>query len=159
MEHKKISVYLKAAGGIAALGGAVVFFLYAPVMALDCRRAYPELAFLFWPGLLFVWALGGLYAAALWQYFLISHRIGQNRSFCRENTSGLMKISSLFMLAGLLSLGGMGAWLVDAWRLGPGWIALLLVGMASPAVGVLAWALGKLLQKAVALQEENELTI
>jgi len=159
MEHKKLSVYLKAAGVIAGIGGVVVFFLYAPIMALECRMAYPELAFLFWPGLIFVWCLGGVYAAALWQYWLICHRIGKNRSFCSENARGLSLISRLFFLASGMSFLCMGAWLMDAWHLGPGWLALLLVSMASAAVGVLAWALGKLLQRAVSLQEENDLTI
>ena len=159
MEHKKISMYLKAAGGIAALGGIAVFFVYAPVMAVDCRRVYPELSFLFWPGLAFVWCLGGMYAAALWQYLRICHRIGQNESFCQENAKSMKIISHLFFGAGIFNFLGMGAWLADAWRLGPGWVALFLIGMASVAVGVLAWGLGKLLQKAVSLQEENDLTV
>lgn len=159
MEHRKLSMYLKMAGAIAGMGGGLVFLYGVPMLAKNCRQAAPELAFLYWPGLIFAWCLGLLYTLALVHYIRICHRIGQNHSFCPENARDLFRIAALFFGAAIISLLGIGAWLVPAWQLGPGWLALLLVCMASAAVGVLAWALGKLLQRAAALQEENDLTV
>ena len=159
MEHRKLSLYLKTAGVIAALGGLFVFLVELPLLAQNCRVLYPNLSFLFWPMLIFVWVLGALYASALWQYMLICHRIGKNQSFCPENVKSMFLIAKLFAAAAILAFLGMGAWLWPGLPLYRGWAALLLVSMASLAVGVLAWALGKLLQRATVLQEENDLTI
>ena len=85
MEHKRLSHLLIGAGAAACAGLAVLFLLYAPVLGLEVRDMMPEYAFLFWPALLYVWAIGGMYMAAMWQYMRISLRIGQDNSFCAEN--------------------------------------------------------------------------
>ena len=53
MDQKKISRVLVAAGAVAMAAGIFLFFIYGPRMASECRTAYPELAGMFWPGL--VW--------------------------------------------------------------------------------------------------------
>ena len=44
-------------------------------------------------------------------------------------------------------------------NIGPSYLIFLLAAMASFALGLLAWALGKLLARAVKLKEENDLTV
>lgn len=159
MEQKKISRVLLAAGAMAALGALVVCFAYVPQIGMDCREAYPELTHLFWPGLCYVWAVAALYWAALWQYFRICVRIGDGRSFCRENGMGLQMISRLLFLGAAGCILAPVLLALFSGQTGPVWVICLLFALASAAVGILAWALGKLLMRAVELQEENDLTV
>lgn len=160
MEQKRIARYLTAAGALAALVVAVIFFLYVPLLGQQLKTVYPELRGFFWPVLIGAWIIAGLYVAALADYFRICARIGQDRSFCRENAQGLLRIARmLFIAAGLIVLDGLlpcalghvgnAAWL----------FFVLAAVIASGAMGVLAWGLGRLLTRAVALKEENDLTV
>lgn len=160
MEHRKVSGLLIAAGILATLGGAFLFLLYAPVIANECRDLYPELAFLFWPGLVYLWIIALSYCAAMIEYFRVCVRIGQDRSFCPENAKSLGRIALFMCAAGMLwvlmtVLPGI-IWRID---IGPVFLVFLLAAMASFAMSVLAWALGKLLSRAVRLKEENDLTV
>ncbi len=160
MEHRKVSGLLIGAGMLATLGGAGLFLLYAPLVANECRTMYPELAFLFWPGLIYLWIIAAFYCAAMAEYFRVCVRIGQDQSFCAENAHGLSRIALCMNIAGglwvLLSfLPG----LIWSIAIGPVFLIFLLAAAASFALGILAWALGRLLSRAVKLKEENDLTV
>ncbi len=160
MEQKRVSIALMAAGGLATLGGLFVFFVDVPILAEECRGMYPELAHLFWPGLIGLWTIAAVYLAAMVFYFRIVARIGRDQSFCRANARELGWIARCLGAAGCLwilaiFLPGL-VWQVD---IGPVWLFLALAAAASFAMGVLAWGLGRLLQRAVSLKEENDLTI
>ena len=154
MKQKKVSVFLVLAGTLASLGLIFLFFVYAPLLAGECRSMYPDLAHLYWPGLIFLWVIALLYGAAMTEYFRISIRIGQNRSFCRENAKGLKRIALFMAIPGVL-------WPLPSFvtDIGPAALLLLLAAMASLALGMLAWALSKLLGRAVDMKEENDLTV
>lgn len=159
MEHQKLARYLMAAGGIAALGTGYAFLIAVPVGVRNAVAAHPELAVYYWPALIYIWIIGALCATALAEYFLICRRIGQNRSFCRENAAGLGRIARELLIAAPLCLASCGAPLLPGVEMGA-WCAFpVLAAMASGALGILAWALGKLLNRAVQLKEENDLTI
>ena len=104
-------------------------------------------------------ALAILYGLALQEYFCICLRIGKNRSFCQENAKGLHRIFQFFLSAALLWLAAEFSAFLPGMAWGIWNIAFLLLAMASAAMGILAYALGKLLKRATQLQEENELTI
>ncbi len=160
MEHRRVSFMLITAGILALLGGAALFLVYAPVTANECNQAYPELAFLFWPGLIYLWIIGLFYCAAMFEYFRICVRIRGDRSFCRENAMGLNHIALFMCAAGLLwVLLPLLLTMVYRIDIGPSFIVFMLASMASFALGLLAWALGKLLARAVKLKEENDLTV
>lgn len=160
MEQSKVSWYLIGAGVLAALGGLFLLLAVGPALANACRISYPEWAHLYWPGLIYLWIIGLVYAWAMAEYFRIVRRIGKDQSFCRENARGLARIALSMWIAGGLWI--MGIWLPRMiWGLpmGPAVLYLLLAAMASAAMGVLAWGLGKLLHRAVVLKEENDLTV
>ncbi|MBQ9264203.1 MAG: DUF2975 domain-containing protein [Clostridia bacterium] len=159
MEHKKVSRYLIAAGILAALVGGVVFFVFVPFEAVLCRALYPEWAHLFWPGLALTWIIAGLYMFAMADYFRICGRIGKDQSFCMENARGLHRIAWLLIAAGGVILAtALACFLGNVGNFGFT-LMLLAVAVASAAMGVLAWGLGKLLARAVRLKEENDLTV
>lgn len=157
MEHKKVSRLLILAGAVAGVGGMITLFLLIPLAATETRNAYPELSGWFWPGLIYAWAVGALCLAALGEYLRISVRIGKNRSFCTENVRDMRMIAILLLAAAGLLLTG--AVLVLAIGFGPVWLWLLLAAAACGAMAILAYALSRLLNRAVQLQEENDLTV
>ena len=160
MEHKKISRALTVAGILATLGWLALFILYLPQAAFSCRDAFPELSFLFWPELSMLCAIGLISLAAMAGYFRIVVRIGRDQSFCAANARDMRWIAYCLWLAGALCLL---CWLLPAiiWRvaLGPAWLLFTLAALAYSAMGILAWGLGCLLRRAVALKEESDLTI
>ena len=159
MEHKRLSYLLLAAGAVAAAGLSAVFLGILPALGGEMREMYPEMAGWYWPALICLWVIFALYMTAMAFYFAICRRIGKDRSFCRENERALFRISqALFCAAGLWLLGA-GAWLMPNGLMGPMWLYLILMALASGAMGCLAYALSRLIGRAVALQEENSLTI
>ena len=106
MDQKRISRVLVAAGAVAMAAGIFLFFIYGPRMASECRTAYPELAGMFWPGLIWLEAIGLMYLAAMVEYFRIVLNIGRERSFIPENARGLSRIALWMSIAGCLWLLG-----------------------------------------------------
>ena len=160
MEHKRVSVALTAAGVLAVLGGLLVFFVFAPIAGINSRASYPELAFLFWPALAALWVIASVYLAAMVFYFRIVSRIGKDQSFCAANAQDMRRIACCMAAAGFLWL--LAAFLPEIlWKisLGPVVLGFVLASVASFAVAILAWGLGRLLWRAVFFKEENDLTI
>ncbi|MBR1584985.1 MAG: DUF2975 domain-containing protein [Clostridia bacterium] len=160
MEHSKVSRCLIAAGALAALVLLIVFFLYIPLLGVGIREEYPQLQFMFWPVLICAWALAGVYLYALTEYFRICARIGQDRSFCQENARGLQRIARCMLIGSgiILAAGILPCLILNVGN--AGWaFCVLAATVASGALGVLAWGIGKLLARAVKLKEENDLTI
>lgn len=160
MNHKKISFFLIAAGALAAVGIAFIFLFMIPIGAVSWRNALPEFAHLFWPCLIYLWLIGIAYLAALAEYFRVCHRIGNDRSFCAENAVSLGRIARSMGAAGALCLLAIPLVALQPqiplsiWCIYP-----LLAAMASLALAVLAWALSKLLRRAVEIKQENDLTV
>ncbi|MBQ7455280.1 MAG: DUF2975 domain-containing protein [Clostridia bacterium] len=159
MKQKTLSVLLTVAGAIACLGVGLVFFVFAPVLGAEARDAVPEYAPLFWPGMIYLWAIAACYLTALVCYFRVSARIGQNRSFCMENVRSMRAIFVAFTAAAALWLAGIAAWFLLPYDLGPGWLYVALFALASGAVALLAYALSGLLLRAARLQEDSDLTV
>ena len=160
MKQKTISWILAAAGAVAALGILLVFGVFVPVLAGECRTMYPELAHLYWPGLIGMWLIGLTFLLALWEYFLVSIRIGRDQSFSVGNVISLRRIALYLAISGVLWLCAViGPGLIFHADIGPIWIYFFLFAMAGFALALLAWGLSMLLQRAVALQEENDLTV
>ena len=160
MNQKRIARFLMAAGGMAGLGIIIVFGIFLPVIAGELKAMYPEYAPLYWPGLIGLWCAAAFFLLGLWEYFRVCARIGREHSFCRDNARSLARIALYMTLDGVLFLGAMFApGLVFHLDIGPAWILFFLCALASFALGILAWGLGRMVQKAAAIQEENDLTV
>lgn len=159
MSHKMLSRILFAAGIIAFAGGAAVFFLYAPLLANECRIMYPELAHLALPALLYIWCIALLYIHALFLYMRISLRLGKNRSFCLENANALRHIALLLVIASVLWFALIFLPGIMGISIGPAFLLFLLASMATSAVAMVSYVLSLLVRRATALQDENDLTI
>lgn len=155
MEQKQISRFLLLAGWGAMAGLALVFLGFIPIALWEMRVWLGGWVTAL--GLAYALSIGALYFGALRLYMTICRRIGRGSSFCAENASGLDRIGRLLLAAaGLWLLGEAGYAVTD---LGVAWLYFPLLALASAALGVLAWGLGRLLRHAVRLQEENDLTV
>ena len=159
MEHKRLSRLLLLAGWMAVLGCAFIFLLVLPLSGYGYYVHVPEVRMLYVPSLIYFWAAGVCSALALWQYMRICRRIGENRSFCAENARDLRRIAHLLFICGGMLTGYCLVACLPQVPFGPELLFCLIAAMAYAAMGLLAWALHRLIQQAVALQEENNLTI
>lgn len=159
MKQKELSRWLRA---IVVFGWVCCALLSAVVMPLLAREAAveaPDFAYLRWPCLVIFWIGMVPVALALWHAWGIFTEIGRDNSFCEENARRLRAIS-LLALADTLLCGLSAIILFVCGALHPG-IFLLLVLIAVIGLGmfVASAALSHLTWKAVALKEENDLTI
>ena len=160
MKQRTISHILMAGGAVAGLGIILVFGVFVPVIANECRTMYPELAYLYWPGLIGMWLIGAMFLMGLWEYFRVCIRIGDDQSFSVGNVSSLRRIALYMAVSGALWIGAaFGPGLVFHADVGPIWIYFFLFAMAGFALALLAWGLSLLLRRAVEIQEENDLTV
>lgn len=159
MDHKKISHILKLAGWLAVTGIVFVFYLATP-MQFGLIAAQGSISRTAVIGK----ALAGLpYLLALRIYFAICTRIGENRSFCRENAVGMERIAELLGIAGIiwaaaliLHLTGLAAPELEKKLM----ISMdILAMLASFAVSMVAKMMEHLLSRAAGLQEDSDLTI
>lgn len=152
MKHASLSRLLLWAGAAVAAAAAFVLLVYLPCSSVSIDGSIAaKLGFL-------LADLGGAFCLfdALFRYGRICRRVGDNRSFCRENVSDMGKIARLMFACGLMSL----LMAVPAGFLfGRVWFDCVLACLGCAGLGVIAYALACLLRGAVELQEENELTV
>ncbi len=160
MKQRTISRILIAGGVVAFLGIILVFGVFVPVLANECRALYPELEQLYWPGLIGMWLIGLTFLLALWEYFRVCVSIGKEQSFSAGNVKSLRRIALYLAISGALWIGAaFGPGIVFHADTGPIWIYFFLFAMAGFALALLAWGLSLLLLRAVKIQEENDLTV
>lgn len=159
MTQSEISKWLKAVTLLMAAMGMAFFFVVVPILAVISRRRYPELAFLFYPGLAYNLAIAIPCYAILYHFWQVCRQIRLDNSFSRENANAFTAISRLafFLMIewfiGLLFLA-VGGWMKT------GALVILIFGIfLSMIVTVIAAALSHLILKAYELRQENELTI
>ena len=162
MHQKRISYLLIAAGALAGVGVLMLAAIYAPAFAreaLEANADVPGIRGLYWTGLVGVWTVAALFLLALSEYFFVCVRIGKERSFCPENVKSLRRIALYLAIDGILWIGAIFVPGLFGLPVGPACLLFLLASMACSALSVLAWCLGKLLDRAVSLQQENDLTV
>ena len=159
MKQRELSVWLRVV--VVLIGVAVVFLgaVFLPMLGREAAEMNAELAWLFWPCLLYLEATILPVLAALVLAWLIFAEIGRDNSFCMANARRLRAISILALVDTLLyillpiALGLLGI-------LHPG-VLIGCVCIVFMGVGftVGAAALSHLAQKAAALKDENDLVI
>lgn len=102
MSQKKMSMILKGISIVAFVMLTLFFIVLMPFMALRCKESYDEFAYLFWPGLIYGWCIGGICYAALYQFYKICNEIGKDNSFSKENIKSLNIISGLGLIAAII---------------------------------------------------------
>lgn len=159
MKQTEVAKWLKGITAVIALMGAVFFFFLMPVMADEMRTGYPEVSFLYWPGMIYGWVIAVFCYAILFQFWKVCVQIGRDNSFSEENAQAFVKISRLALWMGGFWFLGMFVLVMNRW-MNPGiGILMITATLLSVILAILAAALSHLILKAYELKRENELTI
>ncbi|MBO4854216.1 MAG: DUF2975 domain-containing protein [Oscillospiraceae bacterium] len=161
MKKKTMTNLLHAILVVAVLLGAVFFFGVVPLAGREIRQANPEYAWAYRPCLIWAWAFAApIFAAVIPCWRIFSGIAAPQGAFTRQNARSLRLIAwlafadAVIFPAGMFTVAFMGAGQ-------PGLTVIVtpLVIFCCIAVGIVALVLGHLVSDAVALREENDLTI
>lgn len=155
---KKNTKWMYWACGMIAFAGAVGFaYLFA--MAAEVILMEPLLSA--YAAGIYCYVAGAVVPCALAMGMLaaVIHEIGCERAFTARNAKWMRGIAAMAFLECGYILAGLVGWSMTG-LMHPGAVILALVLMMFGAgVGMLAWALAGLIQKASAIQQENDLTV
>lgn len=159
MKQKELSKWMKAIIFIACLMGLVFCVWVVPSIGHDAVTTDPELGFMYWPCLLFIWLTAIPFYASLYISFKICGRIAMDESFCAENALGLKHISILSLLECLLYFIAVMT-LLMIHLLHPGvLIMIVFIQFVGLSIAIVSAMLSHLIKKASDIKIENDLTI
>jgi len=159
VKQSTLAKWLKVIALLVAVMGAVIFFVVMPVLGRQVLIFDGKNDFMFMPILIFVWMMAVPFYIADARFFMIGVEIGRDNSFSAVNIRSLdiigrMAIFDVIALfAGGVALYFMG--MLNAAAL----LISLFVCIVGLTVSIICAALGHLVQKAIDLKEENDLTI
>ena len=114
-------------------------------------------------GFLSVLTVSGCCAVAMYTFFRLCGRLKQGTAFTRANEHAMARIALCCLIAGLTLLISCAAlWAAESvWGcvMGLYWLEMAIMAVLFLAVALIAWALTLLVRRAVALQEEADLTV
>ena len=161
MKKRTMTRLLHAILVVAVLLGAVFFFVVLPEVGREIGTANPEYAWAYWPCLIWAWSFAApIFAAVIPCWRVFSSICTAQGAFTRQNARALRLIAWLAFAdaavfpTGMVIIGAFGAGQ-------PGLTVIVtpLVMFCCIAAGIAALVLGHLVSDAVALREENDLTI
>lgn len=159
MKRIELSKWLRFVIILASLMGVLLCLLIIPSLGKDAVNMNPELSYMYWPCLIFLWITAIPFYIALYKLWLISEEISKDNSFCMENAKGLKDISNLALSECILYL--LAAILLFSFKvLHPGiLIIILFIIFIGVAIAVASATVSHLVEKASNLKNENDLTI
>ena len=159
MKQDAFSKYLKGMVIAIALLGLLLCVFFVPGFGKDIIKINPNLTYLYYPSLVFVYITVIPVYIGLWNAWRIFSKIGKNNSFCFENSKRLKNIAYLASADTFLYVAAAIALLsMDAL----GWNALIfivIIVFIGFAMAIVCSSLSHLVDKAATLKEENDLTI
>lgn len=159
LQKKDTGKWLKAIILMATVISIVLVAILAPFLGKEIISTNPELTFLFWPSLIFIWITALPLFISFYLFYLISQKIIDDKPFDEKNVNRLTIVSRLALLEAGLYLFA----LIMLIILSVFYISLLLiiiiVMFISLAMAVITAILAHLVDKARRIEIENELTI
>lgn len=153
------AVWLKLVVGSCGLVVLVAIGVVAPWVGYSFAEDFPEVDYLFWPCLIFIWVSAVPIYVALWQAWRVCSDIERGNSFSAANVRRLRLIGLLAVVVGLMYTGAMIALAVPN-LLHPGVALMTMLGVfLCYCFAAAGFALSRLAARAGELQQENELTI
>ncbi len=160
MKKGSIIILRLASFGIGLIVLALCIFAL-PELWKGGSIEFPEVAYVFPPLVIGLYATAVLFFIGLWQTFKLLHYIDQNKAFSDLSVTALKKIKYCALTIGVLYMGGLPllypiAQADDA----PGILLIGFVIACAPIViAVFAAVLQMLLHNAIEIKSENELTV
>lgn len=159
MNQAQLAKWLKAMTIIVGLVGLLFSVYFLPTIGHDLMHEYPELAFLYWPYLIWAWVTVLPCFIALVYFWRICHEISKDNSFCRANANSLQMISRLFLMDTILFFLISVVFFLSN-MLHPGiLLASFLIDIAGLSLSMIFAVLSHWVNKACDLKETNDLTI
>lgn len=161
MSRKAMVTGLKAIVVVLAVLCAGFFFVLLPAQGRTLTEVEKDLAWAYWPCLVWAWLFAvPVFLAAVPAFRIFDTLREKGKAFCMENSRRFRAIawcswaSAFIFVAGLVIMGSFGV------GSGPLWFALaplLLLGLS--AFGFACLAMSRLVQETAEMKEENELTV
>lgn len=159
MGQKEIAIWLKGISIFIGIMGLVFFLWLMPKFAGDLRIMYEEVAFLYWPGMIYGWVIGIGCFAVLYQFWKVCNEIGKDNSFSKENAKSFKNISRITLILSVIWFAGLVYLVVNKWMGPPFMLIMIFAILISIIISILAATLSHLILKAYEMKQENELTI
>lgn len=159
LKKKDTGKWLKVIIIMAGIISIILAALLAPLLGKELVSTNPQLEFLFWPSLIFIWISAIPLFISLYMFYLISQEIINDNPFFKKNSIRLTIVSRLALLESGLYLFALIVLII----LGEFHISLLLIIIIVMFIGlamaVITAILAHLVDKARRIEIENELTI
>ena len=159
MNQVTIAKVLRAFSVLAGIIGGLFFFWFMPLIIDEVILLDESVNFLGWPGKITMWIIAGICYYALYHFFKVCEHIERGNSFCYDNVVNMKNIGSAAFVVCLIIL------LADLYLFVVGWLhpgiivaSLFFIFIAS-SFAVISYALSFLIDNAVKIKEENDLTI
>lgn len=159
MKQSNLSAWLKTVAVIVGIMGLLLFFLIFPISGHDIAEQNPDIAFMYWPCMIYLWIMAVPCYVALWQFWRIAVEIGRDNSFCHANVIALEIIGRMSLLDTILLFSGSAVIFIIKALTPAVLLAIVFICILGIAMSVLCAALSHLVEKAASLKEENDLTI
>jgi hypothetical protein len=159
MNQLSLSKWLKVIILCAGFVGLAIYFIVFPVYGKDIAKLYPEFSNAYWPWLIFIWVTAVPCYCVLFFSWKIACSIGNNHSFSIENANNLRRISYLAASDSLILFSGNVIFLLLNMNHPSVLLASLIIVFTGIAIAVTAAILSHFVANAVAIKEENDLTI
>lgn len=165
MQQKTLVSWLKAIIIIFGILLATLLFAVLPTAGIKLIGTMPEIAFLYWPCLIFSWLFGTPIFLMLMEAWRVCQRIGSGQPFCPDNARSFVTLCQNSLIAcGILLAGNIGLIIVSTvtgltvYPIAIPIFSMLLI-FVGLAVAVASATLSHLIYKASDINEENQLTI
>ncbi|WP_210367443.1 DUF2975 domain-containing protein [Bacillus sp. REN3] len=153
------TLFLKAAVFLIGITVLTLCIFWLPWLANDTAEMYPEFAYLQYPVLIGLYGTAIPFFIALYQALKLLNCIDHNKAFSGVSVKALKSIKYCSVTISILYAIGM-IFLISQNALHPG-IAIIgfLIILASVVISVFTAVLQKLLQNALDIKSENDLTV
>ena len=159
MNQLSLSKWLKVIILCAGFVGFTIYFIVLPVYGKDIAKLYPGFSNAYWPWMIFIWITAVPCYCVLFFSWKIACSIGNNQSFSIENATNLSRISYLAASDSLFLYLGNVIFLLLNMNYPSVLLASLIIVFTGIAIAVTAAILSHFVANAVAIKEENDLTI
>lgn len=159
MNQRELSNWLKIIILISGFFGLLICFVLAPRIGKNILGIHKSMSFMYWPCLIFMWIGCIPIYLGFYQGWKIFDNIGKDKSFSEENVVCLYNIVKLSIMEIILfSMSIVILLFLNVNNIAM-YIVIFLVLFVSIFVGTSSAILSHLINKAIELKRENDLTI
>lgn len=159
MKRLELTKWLEIIAILAGILGFIFLLFILPSIGLDIIRVNPEYAYMYYPTMFYLIITAIPFYMVLFEAWKIFKEIEKDNSFSLINAKSLFKISRISLVEVLLFFIS-AILLITQDLLHPSiLILIILIMFIAFAVSICSAVLSHLVEKAITIQQENDLTI